>query len=108
MVLGFLFVCHTWVNIYAHFYSEGFIVLVEMFLMIDEHFELILECVNEIFCLIELLLSVPGVLPERRGFEDGYDFYDKKSFTFFLFLLWWHDLYKRVYFINLLISFINN
>ena len=74
IVLGFLFVCQTWVNINAHFYSEGFIVLVEMFLMIDEHFELILECVNEIFCLIELLLSVPGVLPERRGFEDGYDF----------------------------------
>lgn len=79
-IIGLLlyFVGKTWMYIDANFLSKDFIVLIDMFLLIDQDFEFVLECVYEIVCLVQLLLSVLCIFPEGSGFEDGNDFYENR------------------------------
>ncbi len=72
--VGLFLVNKTWMDIDTDFLSDNFVVLVDVFLGIDEGFEFVLECVDKVVSFIELLLSVPGVLPEGRGLENGNDF----------------------------------
>ncbi len=72
--VGLFFVSKTGMDINTDFLSDNFVVLVDVFLVIDEGFEFVLECVDKVISFIELLLSVPGVLPEGRGLENGGDF----------------------------------
>ncbi len=70
----FFLVSKTGMDIDTDFLSENLVVLVDMFLLVDEGLEFVLECVDKIVGFVELLLSVSDVLPEGRGLENGNDF----------------------------------
>lgn len=72
--LVFFLVSKTGMDIDTDFLSENLVVLVDMFLLVDEGLEFVLECVDKIVGFVELLLSVSDVLPEGRGLENGNDF----------------------------------
>ncbi len=67
-------VSKTGMDINTDFLSENLVVLVDMFLLVDEGLEFVLECVDKVVGFVELLLSVSDVLPEGRGLENGNDF----------------------------------
>ena len=99
--LLFWFVWKAWMHVDTHFLSKNFIVLVDIFLLIDQGFELILECVYEIVCFVQLLLSVLCIFPEGTGFEDGDNFCkNKRSSTFLFFLFGRHESNKVINFLS--------